>query len=376
MKQFEGMVKRGEKQGVELPAELREKLEASKGLIEQLKAGKSVEDAEGVDLETLAQNVQELEGARMQFEMQQRGLTEMRRGLKQMEQGLKFFEGQVKRLERQKITVPAEVTEKLEKIKTIVAAVKNAKSFDDVAELGMEELPELFSSLHESQQVMEFAARWPQTMKQVDRELSRVKKELARTKSLVAKLAKKGIDMSGVLATFEESVAKLQAVRDEAAAKAAAGEIQEAFDLLQEDFFGQMEDVWESQRIIQQIANLGRFEADFKRGMADAKRMIARLKRQKLDTSVLEELMAQAQAKAAEVIALIKSGEVDEESMSPLMQELEDSKQTFESAVDELTGENQILPWEQGPSQFKAPTLPKGFEQFIPQKGGGGEAEG
>ena len=58
-----------------------------------------------------------------------------------------------------------------------------------------------------------------------------------------------------------------------------AGESENAFETVQNDFFGQMEDTWQGHKIIMTMSNFGQFNTDFTRGIAQAQRQIKALER-------------------------------------------------------------------------------------------------
>ena len=116
------------------------------------------------------------------------------------------------------------------------------------------------------------------------------------------------------------------------------------------------------------MSNLGRFASEFKQGIAQANSMVKNLKRRKMDTSDLEASLAQAKDKGQEVLDLLKAGNIDEDTVIASLDDLENLRQEFEAKVDELTGTEEILPWEKGPQQFRDINLPQGFEKYVPQK--------
>jgi chromosome segregation ATPase len=344
-------------------------------MVEKLKHSDSSEEVQGMDVSRMEQNMSSLDNERQQVMEDERRVGEMRRSMRGMEQGVKMFEKQLTRLEKQKIAVPADVKEKLAKIKAIIAAVKSAKTGDELDAAGMEDIPELMQDLQESQQTLEQLARWPQTIKQVNRMLVQLNKDLKRAKSSVDRLTKSGIDVMSTYTAFAEGVQKLQAARDKAVAEVAAGDAEAAFDTLESDVFGQMEDVMQGSRVIQTLSNFTRFPAEFKRGIAQAEKMINKVKRQKKDTAGLEDLLNQAKAKGQEVLDLMKSGDVDEEALSTALQELEDIKQEFQSQAEELTGTAKALPWEGGAKQFTAPTVSTDFGKLLQKEHDSAESE-
>lgn len=369
IKNLEFMFKQLEKQGVAIPAEIKDKLARIKAIVEAAKSAKTMEELQAAGTDELQELMMALEEYRRDVAENEMRLRGVRQGIKGMEQGLKMFERQIAALKKQKVEIPASVTETLDKIKAIIAAVKTAKTWEEVEAAGIEDLPELMQGLDESRQALEQLVRWPQTLKQLDRELANLTRELKRAKGIVDRLAKKDIDLATVYGEFEVAVNKLKEVRAKAVDLVKSGQAEEAFDLLEGDFFGQMQDVWEHDRIIMTMSNLGRFQADFKRGIADAQRRINILKRQKIDVSELVDLLEQAKAKGAEITGLMKAKPPEPDAIMEGLQELENIRQMFDQRERELRGEEVLMPWEQGPAVFKsAPGLPAGWEKLVPKK--------
>ena len=378
IKEFEKMVLKAEKGGTVVPAEIKEKLEKAKNIIQAIKSAATMDEIQAAGMEDFGDIMQELDQARQDlFEKAQR-LQDVKRGVKGMEQGMRMFEKQLAMFAKQKVAVPQDVTDTLAKIKELVTKIKTAQTWDEIEAAGLEDMQDLFQKLDESRQQLEVLARWPQTLKQVDKELKRLTTELKKTKSLADRLVKKGVDVSGVATEFEAAVNKLKSVRDDAVAKISAGQAEEAFDLLENEFFGQMEDVWEFQQVIMMMSNLGRFASDFKRGINDAQNQIRRLQRQKLDVTELQALLDQAKAKGNEVLALMKVKPIDQEAIMSGIQELENLRQEFEGKMEELTGEERggPMPWEQGRDQFQRVEMPSGMQKLIPQRESGGPGGG
>ena len=72
------------------------------------------------------------------------------------------------------------------------------------------EIFDLMRDLDESRGQMEMLARWPQTVKEMDRQVKNLERKLKRSKSTVDRLNKNGIDLSSVYSQFESSVAKIK----------------------------------------------------------------------------------------------------------------------------------------------------------------------
>lgn len=371
VKQFERMLQQAEKKGQQMSPEMKEKITRAKESITKVKSAKSAEEISDFNMDEFSQDIQSMEQERREQEQQDRQLKDIKRGMSGATQGLKMFKKQLAQLAKKKIAVPTEIAETVQKIEAAVAAIQKAKTWDEVEAAGLEDLQDMFMGLDEQRQQLEMLTRWPQTVKQAQREITNMTRELKRAKSIVTKLAKKGIDLSDEYGAMESAVNKLKETLGAAQAKVKEGSsesVQEAFELLENEFFGQMDDVWEANRVIQTMSNLGQFTSDFKRGIADAKRQISQLKRQRIDTGELAEVLAEAQAAGNEIVALLKAKPIDEDAVIEAIQGMEDFRQQFDEKARELRGEQEVMPWQKGPEQFKSVSSGINLEQFIPKQ--------
>ena len=368
VKQFDTMIASAEKKGITVPDEIKQKLAQLKSILDAVQNAQSMEELQDVDMSAMQDLTQSLEDFRRNVIEGQQRLDGMKRGMRGMEQGLKMFKTQIARLTKQKIAVPAEVSENIAKLEAIITTIKSAKTAEEMDAIDFDSMQDLMQNMDQNRQQLEILARWPQTLKQIDRQLTQLNSALKQSKVIVDRLAKKGTDLQAEYAAFAEAVAKLKIVRDDAVAKMAAGNSEEAFSALEDDFFGQMEDVWQHQRVITMVSNLGRFATEFKRGVAEGQATINRLKRKKIDTSELVAIFNQAKEKGQEILSLLKAKPLDMDVITDAMDELENITQEFDSKANELSGEEEQLPWEKGPQQFRDINLPQGFDKFVPQR--------
>ena len=368
VKEFEKMIQKVEKAGVVVSSEVKQDLEKIKAILVAVSKAASMEEIQDTGMQEMGDLMQSMEEFRRDVVEKQQRIDGMRRGMKGMERGLKMFKSQVTRLAKSKVVVPADVTENIAKLEAIIAQVKTAKTSEEIDAIDFESMQGLMQDMDESRQKLEQLARWPQTLKDINRQLTQLQRELKRAKSIANRLVKKGMDVQDLYNSFADAVNKLKSVRDSAVEKMAAGDGEGSFDLIENEFFGQMEDVWQHFRVLNMLANMGQFNAEFKREMAQAQLMINRLKRQKKDTSELEAILQQAKDKGAEIQAMIKSKDFDEETIKDAFEEMENVGQEFDSKVAELTGQEEVMPWEKGPQQFRRVEMNKDVQQFIPQR--------
>lgn len=301
---------------------------------------------------------------------QQQQVKETQSRMRGMEQMVRTYKSQIDRLKKQGVAVPVSVSENLAKMETVIAGIKAAKTMEDIEDAGMEELQDLMQEIDEQRSMLERLSRWGQTVKQIDRSLTQVKKQLARDQKLVTKLSKQQIDISPLVAEFEAGVNDLVKVRSEAF-ELVKTDPEAAFDLIEEGFFEQMEEVMQHDRVIQSMANLGQFTSQFKRRIADADRTVIALKRRKVDTSTLEENVKEIKAKGVELQEIIKGKDIDPQLIVGFMEEFEQLIHEFEDAKEEAVGEaNDSMPWEQGGRQSFRPMSSQFSSLFSVKKNG------
>jgi len=364
LKQFEAVVARFEKKGVVISSDIKTKIEELKTIIEKFLSA-TADEAMDLDMSELGQKMGDLEEERRNLEQMDNIIREMRR----IERNVKIFEKQVQKLAKQNVAVPAAVSESLEKVKAAITDIKAGKMEN------AENIFDLMRDLDENRGQLEMLARWPQTVKEMDNQVKNLERKLKRSKLIVDRLNKKGIDLSAVYSQFESAVAKIKETRDAAKAKIQES-AEDAFDMVQNDFFGQMDDVMENQRTIMIMSNFGRFQSDFARETNKAAQQIKTLKRQKIDTIELEDLLAQAKTKGAEVKGLFNVKPLDVDAVIEALGEVENLKQEFDNKMAELTGAEDQMPWEKGPQQFKRMEVSPNLDKWIPRQSQNGQGNG
>ncbi len=357
LKQFELMIDKFAKKGIVVSDDTKTKISDLRALVEKYKAITTVEEAAEMDMQEMWDKMRELEAERQHLQRMENVMREMRR----IESGVKMFDKQVQKLIKQKLAVSEEITSNLEQVKALIADIKNGK-MDDA-----ESIFELMQSLDEHRQELEMLARWPQTVKQMNQELKNLTRELKKVKLIVDRLVKKGIDLTSIYSNFELGVNQLKDVIGAAGVKVTES-AEEAFDMVQSDFFGQLEDVWENHKIIMTMSNMGRFNSDFKRGIANDSWQIKVLKKKKIDTIELEDMLEQAKAKGAEALELFKAKPLDPDAIIDILEEMQNLKQDFEQKKAELTGIEEVMPWETGIQQFKKIDISPNLDNWIPKK--------
>lgn len=264
------------------------------------------------------------------------------------EQQLKQFDKQVQALTKQNLPVPAEISGSLTKMRTIIAAVKNAKSVDDLEAAGWEDIRDEMNALYENQRLLQELAQWPKALKMIDKQITSMTRELKKYKSLSDKLQKNEVDVSSLYTELERAVLSLKMYRDEAAAKVAAGDVETAYEILEDKFFDAFEIIREKQQILKTMSNVGRFPSEFKKAQKQITRTISQLKKQKVSTVELEQLEITINQKGQAIQQLIKARPIDMDAIMDALEDLSDVRQDFMDEIQTLMGDSVDMPWEQG----------------------------
>lgn len=363
LKQFDSLLQSLEKAGTVVDAEIKAKADTLRSMLEKVKSATSSTDLQDFDLGEANQIAQDLEQFRRDTQEQAQRLKQVKQQIRNAEVAVKSFEKQVNKA---KNCVNEEVKTRLITLQTTIAAVKNAKTWSEVEAAGLDNMGELFNDINDSRNQLEICARWPQILKQGDQQLKNLDKQLAKDKTIVTKLSAKSIDLSTALSALEAGIAKMKSVREEAVAMMQNGDGEGAVDLLQSDLYGQMDDVMQNHQTIQMMNSLGTFNAQFKRGMADAQKQINALRKKKIDISEMVDILNQTKTKGAEVLAMIKQKEVDLDAIMTSMEDLQDLRSQFNDKYSELSGEDlQDIPGMLNQPQFKAIQMPSGLNQFM-----------
>lgn len=348
-----------------LPQQMQYQMKEAKGLIEKIKSADSTSDISDDTVDQLQNLMGDLKQTGDQTIADTQRLSGIKKEMGNTQKNIISFQKQLDKLSKQGITAPSEVTEKLTQIKTVLDAVKGAQSMEDIQNSGLEDMGDLMGDLNESRQQLEMLSRWPQTSKQLDKELKNFDRSISKDKKIVEKLSKQGVDLSDTFQKISDAYNQLKSVREQAAEKIKSGDAQSAYDLLEDDFFDKTDDIREQQNVFETLSNLGRFNSDFKRETTNAKKMIAKLSKQGQDVSDLNNQLSEINQKGTELANTLKEKPIDIESVSSQLEDLSDLRQEFQNSIQELMPDDSPKPWEQGKDQFQNLKLSPSFNKLL-----------
>lgn len=301
---------------------------------------------------------------KFQQQQDERMLKDIKRGLTQMSRGLAPMNNQIVKIEKQGATVPQELKDTITKVTNLLIVVKSATTMDEILAAGFEDLQDWMQIINDGRQTLEMTARWGQTQKQVASQLKKLQKVLDRDRALVAKSK---FDLSGALTAFQAAITELQNSAATAADLAKSGDIEGAYNELQDNFFDKMDDVYQNDQVIQTLLHLSKFDKEFQRQLNQMKKTVANLKRKKIDTTEMESLLGQISDKGGEIKALINVQPFDQDAVEAAMNDLQDLTQQLQGLIEDATGQQQEMPWEQGRDQFKQMQVPQSIgNMFTP----------
>lgn len=304
--------------------------------------------------------------------MQKQQLKMMFQGAKQgmrgMGQGIKMMKTALKKLAKEGITTPQELSDAIAKADELIAYLRSIKSADSIEDPDafmdkMSEMMDVGPVLQEWGPRMGDLMRMSQMMKEAERRVKQIKKDVKRAKSGAVKSK---IDLTELLAELDGALATLDQALADAKAKTDPEEKLEAV----EGFFDQLQSAYETIQLVEGMKNLARLRADIARRITQSDREVKALKRKKVDTTELAAIVAEAKTKLGELDASLKQKPLDEDLTLGILEELKELGEQFMDKKDELLGTDSSVPQLKG-EKFSAPKFDFGaFEQFKRQGSG------
>ena len=282
-------------------------------------------------------------GADQQGQMDAQQKAQQAMMLKGMQQGMASFGSQLTRikariatLEKKGVKAPSDLTEALAKADDLISKVKAAQSYDEVDALDVPgTMQDVGDALREQLPNLERLANLTKIYTTIEGQIKTLDRQLAADKAL-AKRSK--IDLSDVVAAFETDLTKLKAAYAADKAKIAVGDVEEGFDLLQQDVFDAMDSVGEHHAVIQQMSRLSATISQADRDLKQKQKQLDGLKRKKLNTAAAQAILDTAKGKLADLKAAASAKPADPDVMTGILQDLQDIGDQFNAEVNGLNG--------------------------------------
>ncbi len=294
-------------------------------------------------------------------------LKQMKQGLKQFARGIEQFKKMITkmkpRLAKLGVGIPAELEAALAKAPEILSKIDSAQSADELQNI-MTDIQDLGETMSEWGQKFGDLMRLGEMLRQSDKSIKDMQRAVKRLESGAKKNPGAQESFTNLNTLLGEMVQTLNETKG-----LAKTEPDSALDKLEDEFFGKMEEFWNSVSEVDTIVNFSKGISQAKREITRAKQKIKTLSRnKKIDPTLiadLNDIIARLEQKIPEIQNLAKQGSVDPEDI----RELWDIFEEFENKMSEAG------------QSFYAPTVKRGedvsFElqdafDFGPRGGGEG----
>lgn len=294
--------------------------------------------------------------------MAEKGLQQMKKQTHRMQKPIKHLEKVIERVQNAGYSVPQEVFDALAKAKAAVEAISNAADMDQ-AETAMEDFNAFIDTLDTYMEQLNMLANFPKILKQANKTLDRLVRMFEKAKN---RLAQTDLNLADAYTKVQAKIDGLKATLQQAQDLAKAGNAEAAFTKMENEFFENVEDAFQSVGMLDALRNLSKVVKMVNKGIVGAEKLTAKLEKAGKDVSGLNTIIAASKAKLEEFKALLASADFDPELAVDVVEELNELRADFEEAVEELTGEN--LHGFKSINFFgqPAPQMPKGLMQGSP----------
>lgn len=291
-------------------------------------------------------------------------LKQMKRGVKMMERELARIEKRIAALEAKGVKIDASAKDAAVKIRDIIARVNAAQKAEDVESVDMGDFGDLMQTINESMQKAEIGAQFPRILKEADRELTRQQGYLKKADARAALL---DVNIGSLLQEWHALVDQMTQIRDKAKADFAAGNTEAAIEAIHEEFFGKMEDLMQKRGAYEMLSNMTRMLRTADREIATSGRTADRLAKKGEDVTKLREYIAEAKQQLADIRAIGKEADVDQEKLIDEIEQFMDIKEAINDEIAALGGQviQTKLPQIPGLQNFKPFEAPQGFDMFM-----------
>jgi len=296
-----------------------------------------------------------------QQKMDEQRLSMMKKGMSQFAKEMKRVKSQVTTFQKKGVTIPDELKDALAKADEVVAKIKDATDPEELQDV-MSDFQDSMEVIQEWMQKLPRLAQWPKLVKQAQSQLTKLEKAYTADSK---KVTSSKIDLSTNLSDFRTAIDEQKALLEEAKSLKDT-DFDSAFDKLTQEFFDNLNNTWENEKMIQTALNLKRsIVTDIPKSLKTASAMITSLKRKKLDTAELTSILNEAKEVFEDVKKFYNAKPMDIDSLLDTMDTMMAKREEFNDKVEELTGQNDYLPQSQIPQQGQM-NIPQGF--MMPQQ--------
>ena len=295
-------------------------------------------------------------------DMQKKGLARLQKGAKSMAKAVAQMDKAVAGAAKAGYPASAEVLASLEKGKAALAIINSATDMTDEVLTAIDDFNDFVDVLDVNIEPLNMLANFPKIKKQADREMANLIKAFEKVK---IKIEKSEMDLTENIAAIQVKVDAVKSAYDKAIEAAKAGNAQEAFRLLEEDFFPNIGDSRQAIGMLDAVKNISRAVKSVDNGIKTAEKIIVKLKKKGIDTAKLQEIVAAAKTEMANLKTKLKSANFDPTDAVDSLDILNSLREQFEDVMDSAIGDEDVGNIK--PLNFFGGTMPE-----MPKMSGGG----
>ncbi|MBI5753947.1 hypothetical protein HZA40_02275 [Candidatus Peregrinibacteria bacterium] len=300
--------------------------------------------------------------------MMEKGFKMLKKSVKNMHKATDQMDKTITKLAKTGYDAPVGVVDALAKAKAAIAIIEAATEFSDEVTNALDDFNSFIDSLDANIEAMNMLANFPRILKQADSNLAKLEKNFDKVKG---KLQKNGVDVGDAVTNTQAKIDALKATLDKAKQSATTGKAEEAFDSLENDFFPNLEDSFQSVGMLDAVNSLtkGAVRA-IEKGIAQAEKMVNKVEKQSKDVVSPRDIITKSKAKLDELKSLLKSKDFNPDDAVSLLEELDGYRMDFETAMEDITGKPLTGSSSISFSNVKAPQIPKEIRNGFPKGGG------
>lgn len=305
-------------------------------------------------------NGQQRPSEEQQKKMDEQRLKDMKRGMSQFSRSITMMKKSVAKnkttLSKCGVSMPEELVNALNSSDSLVAKINGAKTADELDE-AVGDIEDISSVMQDWGPRLGDLNRLCQMLKQADRDMKQLDRSLASyQKKNTAKM-----DISGILAEYKTNIDGMRQTLAQAK-ELAKTDADEALTKIEDDFYGNMDNVRNSEQAISMVLNIGQ---GIRQAASDIKRIdssIKALKRKKVDTADLEVQAADFKQQVEEIKTMIK-GKFDVEELISKVETAFDNRQQISDALQEYGIGNMAPQIKENKSMNVQVNLPDAFKK-------------
>jgi len=292
--------------------------------------------------------------------MDERRFKDMKKGLAQFASGAKMMKKNIARIKTANskcgVGMPEELENALAQTDNLIGKINSAKTADELEEI-VGDVQDVGSVMQDWGPRMGDLSRLCQMLKQADRDIKQFDRNAKRLESQAK--ANKKVDLSELVAEYKTAVSAQKETLAQARELAKTDQ-DEALSKIEDDFYGNLDNLGNLQMQISTIFNITKGLKDAAREIKNYESQIKTLTKKKIDTAELKNLIENLKAQVEELKSLVAE-KADIEELAGKIDEVFNTRQEIQDALEEL-GLTNNLPKISGGNNFNVKVnLPGAF---------------